>query len=168
MDNKSEKLKNLPNILTVVRICSVPFFVFFLLMGMRELIYGDPFPNRYVCLWIALGIFVIASVTDWLDGYIARKHSLITDFGKFMDPLADKILTVSALLCFVDIGVIRSVPVIIIIAREFAVSGMRLVTADKGVVAPADKLGKIKTAVTMITVIFMLCGEIFLAGRYVN
>lgn len=136
---------NLPNKLTLARIILVPIFVFFLLT--------DFIPFSPV---IALVIFIAASITDALDGHIARKNNLITNFGKFLDPLADKVLVVSALLCFVELGVISSVPVIIIVAREFMVSGLRLVTANEGVVVPAGIWGKLKTAFTMVTIVIIL------------
>ncbi len=136
---------NLPNKLTLARVILVPIFVFFLLT--------DFVPFSPV---IALVIFIAASITDALDGHIARKNNLITNFGKFLDPLADKVLVVSALLCFVELGVISSVPVIIIVAREFMVSGLRLVTANEGVVVPAGIWGKLKTAFTMVTIVIIL------------
>lgn len=136
---------NLPNKLTLARVILVPIFVFFLLT--------DFVPFSPV---IALVIFIAASITDALDGHIARKNNLITNFGKFLDPLADKVLVVSALLCFVELGVISSIPVIIIVAREFMVSGLRLVTANEGVVVPAGIWGKLKTAFTMVTIVIIL------------
>ncbi len=136
---------NLPNKLTLARVILVPIFVFFLLT--------DFVPFSPV---IALVIFIAASITDALDGHIARKNNLITNFGKFLDPLADKVLVVSALLCFVELGFISSVPVIIIVAREFMVSGLRLVTANEGVVVPAGIWGKLKTAFTMVTIVVIL------------
>jgi CDP-diacylglycerol--glycerol-3-phosphate 3-phosphatidyltransferase len=136
---------NLPNKLTLARVILVPFFVFFVLTDIIP--YSDI---------IALAIFVAASVTDALDGKIARKYNLITNFGKFLDPLADKVLVVSALLCFTELGLISSVPVIIIVAREFMVSGLRLVTANEGVVVPASIWGKLKTAFTMVAIVVIL------------
>ena len=136
---------NLPNKLTLARVVLVPFFVFFVLTDIVP--YSDI---------IALAIFVAASVTDALDGKIARKYNLITNFGKFLDPLADKVLVVSALLCFVELGFVSSVPVIIIVVREFMVSGLRLVTANEGVVVPAGIWGKLKTAFTMIAIVVIL------------
>jgi CDP-diacylglycerol--glycerol-3-phosphate 3-phosphatidyltransferase len=140
---------NLPNRLTLLRIVLVPFFAVFLsfkfdLLDMRI---------NYI---IALVIFVIASITDFLDGYIAREYGLSTTFGKFADPLADKILTSAALICFCFSGIVNPIPIIIILAREFMVSGLRLAVADKGIVVPAGIWGKLKTAFTMITIIFIL------------
>ncbi len=126
---------NLPNKLTLLRVILVPFYVFFMLT--------DIVPFSPV---IALAIFAAASATDALDGHIARSSNLVTTFGKFLDPLADKVLVVSALMCMVERGVIGSVPVIIIVAREFMVSGLRLVTANEGVVVAAGIWGKLKTA----------------------
>lgn len=136
---------NLPNKLTLARVILVPFFVLFLLTDFI------PYSNVF-----ALIIFIVASITDALDGHIARKNNLITNFGKFLDPLADKVLVVSALLCFVQLGVISSVPVIIIVAREFMVSGLRLITANEGVVVPAGIWGKLKTAFTMVTIVVII------------
>lgn len=143
---------NLPNKLTLLRVILVPFFVFFLLMDFM------PFSKA-----AALVIFIAASVTDALDGHIARSRNLVTTFGKFLDPLADKVLVLSALICFCELGVIGAVPVIIIMAREFMVSGLRLVTANEGVVVAAGIWGKLKTAFTMIAevvIMFTLCFSI--------
>ncbi len=137
---------NLPNKLTMLRVFLIPFFVFFLLTN-----YADPWSD-----WIALGIFIIASLTDLLDGKIARKYNLITNFGKFMDPLADKLLVCSALICLLDIGRIPCPVVLIIIAREFVISGFRLVASDKGRVLAASYWGKFKTTFQMIMVCMMI------------
>ncbi|MCI7766552.1 MAG: CDP-diacylglycerol--glycerol-3-phosphate 3-phosphatidyltransferase [Oscillospiraceae bacterium] len=136
---------NLPNKLTVARVVLVPFFIFFLLT--------DIVPMS--CLW-ALIVFALASITDALDGHIARSRNLVTNFGKFLDPLADKVLVISALVCFVEMGLAGAVPVIIIIAREFMVSGLRLVTAGEGVVVAAGIWGKLKTAFTMAAIVIIL------------
>ena len=138
---------NLPNKLTLLRVILIPFFVVFLLGA-------DTFGPWSV--YAALAIFIIASLTDMLDGKIARKYNLVTNFGKFMDPLADKLLVVSALVCYVDMGRIPSWIVLIIIAREFIISGFRLVAAESGIVIAASYWGKIKTTVQMITIIFMM------------
>ena len=106
--------------------------------------------------WVALVLFVVASLTDFLDGYIARKYNLITNFGKFMDPLADKILTISGMICLIELGRIPSWIVIIIVAREFIISGFRLVAAENGVVIAANYWGKFKTTFQMIMIILMI------------
>ena len=135
---------NLPNKLTMLRIIMIPFFVFFLL---------SEIPGRDI---IALVIFCAASLTDLADGKIARKYNLVTDFGKFMDPLADKLLVCSALICLVDLGRIPSWVVVIIVAREFAISGFRLIAADNGIVIAASYWGKFKTTFQMIMIILMI------------
>jgi CDP-diacylglycerol--glycerol-3-phosphate 3-phosphatidyltransferase len=152
---------NLPNKLTLLRIVLVPFFAVFLSFQFGAL----PMRINYI---IALILFVAASMTDFLDGYIAREYNLVTTFGKFADPLADKILVAAAFVCFAAMDVSgttvsailnpfgNSLPIIIILAREFMVSGLRLAVADKGVVVPAGIWGKLKTAFTMITIIFVL------------
>lgn len=137
---------NLPNKLTVCRVILIPFFVFFLLFD----------PASVSFKWIALGIFVIASLTDMLDGKIARKYNLITDFGKFMDPLADKLLVCSAMIGLIELGRIPSWIVIVIIAREFVISGFRLIASDNGRVIAASYWGKFKTTFQMIMVILMI------------
>ena len=138
---------NLPNKLTVLRVLLVPIFIFFLL---SDYIYNN--------LIYALGVFILASITDMLDGKIARKIGLVTDFGKFLDPLADKILVLSALVCFVEMGLIGSVPVVIILAREFVVTSVRLVASNKGKVIAANIFGKLKTFVQIISI----CGILLL------
>ena len=137
---------NLPNKLTILRIIMIPFFVFFLLSGV----------GGSASKWIALVIFAAASITDTLDGYIARRDNLITDFGKFMDPLADKLLVCSALICFVELDKLPAWMVIIIIAREFIISGFRLVASDNGIVIAASWWGKIKTTVQMVMSVFLI------------
>ena len=140
------KSMNLPNKLTLLRVFLIPFFVLFLLVP----IAGD------ASKWIALAIFCIASITDFLDGKIARKYNLVTNFGKFMDPLADKLLVCSALICFVDLKLIPTWIVLIIIAREFIISGFRLVASDNGVVIAASYWGKFKTTSQMIMIILLI------------
>lgn len=141
---------NLPNKLTLARVILVPFFVFFLLT--------DIVPFSKI---IALVIFIAASVTDALDGHIARSRNLVTTFGKFLDPLADKVLVIAALVCFCEMGIVGSVPLLIIITREFMVSGLRLVTANEGVVVAAGIWGKLKTAFTMVAEVVILVGLCF-------
>ena len=137
---------NTPNKLTVARMILVPFLVVFLLTG-----WGGE-ANR----WICLAIFVAASVTDWFDGHLARKYNLITNFGKFMDPLADKLLVCSAMICLIEKGQLAAWIVIIIIAREFIISGFRLVAADNGIVIAASYWGKFKTVFQMLMVIVLI------------
>ena len=136
---------NLPNKLTLLRVILVPFFLLFLLVDQIPL-HG---------LW-ALLIFTAASVTDALDGHIARSRGLITDFGKFLDPVADKVLVFAALIAFVELGLASSAAVVIMMAREFLVSSMRMVAASKGRVIAAGKSGKVKTAVTMVSIVAIL------------
>ena len=137
---------NTPNKLTVLRVIMVPIFVLFLLTG-----WGGS-ANRYICFVLFAG----ASVTDWFDGYLARKNNLVTDFGKFMDPLADKLLVCSALICMIELGRLPAWMVVIIIAREFIISGFRLIAAEKGVVIAANYWGKFKTATQMIMIILLI------------
>ena len=137
---------NLPNKLTVLRVIMVPFFVAFMLIPSL----GGA-ANKY----IALALFCIASFTDFLDGYLARKNNLVTNFGKFMDPLADKLLVCSALICLSSLGKLATWIVLVIIAREFIISGFRLVASDNGIVIAASYWGKFKT-VSHMTMIIML------------
>ena len=140
---------NLPNKLTVIRVLFIPLMV--------ALYYLDPAKetlNWYS--YLIAGLFVLASFTDFLDGYLARKHNIITTFGKFLDPLADKLLVMFALLLLLDIEVIGMWVVLIILSREFIVTGVRLVAMDEGRVIAASKLGKYKTASTLIALIFLL------------
>lgn len=143
---------NLANKLTVLRIVLVPFFVAFLLV--------DAIPYNFA---FALFFFIIASITDALDGKIARKRNLVTDFGKFLDPLADKVLVVSALVCFVELNLVPSWVVVIIIAREFMVTSIRLVavSSEKKVVISASIFGKLKTITQMVGIIGILLMQVF-------
>ena len=137
---------NLPNKLTILRIVMVPFFVGVLLTDC----FGD------ASKWVALGIFIAASLTDMLDGKIARKYNLVTNFGKFMDPLADKLLVCSAMICLVELERLPAWIVIVIIAREFIISGFRLIASDNGVVIAASWWGKFKTVFQMAMVILLI------------
>lgn len=137
---------NLPNKLTIIRVIMIPVFLFFLLTD-----YAGG-ASKY----IAAAIFVVASLTDMLDGKIARKYNLVTNFGKFMDPLADKLLVCSALIAFVELQYLPAWIVIIIISREFIISGFRLIAADKGVVIAANYWGKFKTTFQMIMTILLI------------
>ena len=135
---------NLPNKLTLLRVCLIPVFLLF--------VYVSAIPCHYL---LALIVFAAASLTDMLDGKIARKHNLVTNFGKFLDPLADKVLVITALIVLVDLPDFRmnAIPLIIIVAREFMVSGLRLLAAEDGVVIPAGIWGKLKTSFTMVTLV---------------
>ena len=134
---------NLPNKLTLGRVILVPFFIAVYLLGYY---------------WVALIIFCVASITDYFDGMLARKNNLVTNFGKIMDPLADKILVYSALCLFIESDVIKAWMLIIILAREFAIAGMRAVAASEGRVLAAGMSGKIKTVLQMVAVILFLLG----------
>ena len=134
---------NLPNKLTLSRIILIPVFMAVLYWGFSG--------SEYV----ALAIFIIASLTDLLDGKLARKYNLVTDFGKFADPLADKMLVTAAMLWFVAVGQMPAWALLIVICREFAVSGLRMIAADKGKVIAAGWSGKVKTAATMVCVVLM-------------
>ena len=138
---------NWPNKLTVLRVIMIPFFVGALLWE-----HGENQTMR----WAAAGIFIIASLTDLLDGKIARKYNMVTNFGKFMDPLADKLLVCSALICLIELGQLPAWMVIIIISREFIISGFRLVASDNGVVIAASYWGKFKTTFQMLAVILLI------------
>ena len=139
---------NLPNKLTILRVILIPVFLVFLLV--------DAIPFNVI---LALVIFAAASLTDMIDGKIARKYNLVTNFGKFLDPLADKMLVMAALVCFCGMGWADVVAVIIILAREFMVSALRLVTAGEGIVVAAGIWGKLKTAFTMVAVVVILFAE---------
>jgi len=137
---------NLPNKITLFRVIMIPVLLVLMLVP------GIPLGNHFAAL-----VFIVASVSDFLDGYLARKNNLVTNCGKFMDPLADKLLVCSALICFVEFHYIPSWIVIIIIAREFIISGFRLVASDNGVVIAASYWGKFKTTFQMIScVLFIL------------
>ena len=140
---------NLPNKLTILRVIMIPFFVLALLYN-----GGENQTLRYV----AAAIFIIASLTDMLDGKIARKYNLVTNFGKFMDPLADKLLVCSALICLVELKELPAWMVIVIISREFIISGFRLVASDNGVVIAASYWGKFQTTFQMIAVVLLIVG----------
>lgn len=157
---------NLPNKLTVFRMILILPFVLLLLGGFHEwgwftAIFGGIL--EYVD-YIALAVFIIASLTDLLDGKIARKYNLITNFGKFMDPLADKLLVCAAMICLVEMGRLAAWIVIIIISREFIISGFRLVASDKGVVIAASYWGKFKTTFQMV----MICLLIVNNGHFLS
>lgn len=136
---------NLPNKLTMARVVMIPVFLVLLYLGLY---------------WPALGVFVVASLTDMLDGKIARKYHLVTDFGKFADPLADKLLVTSAFVWFVEVGVMPAWICFIILAREFIVTGLRIVAIEKGRVIAAGMLGKIKTTIQMVSIVLILIPQV--------
>jgi len=144
---------NLPNRLTIARMVLTVFFVAFLTTSTH---WGDV---------VALFLFITASATDWLDGYLARRLNQMTNFGKLMDPLADKVLVASALVCLIPLGALPAWAVIVIITREFLITGLRQLAAGQGVILPADPLGKHKTAWQLITILFFLtllaAGDLF-------
>ena len=147
---------NLPNKLTVVRVLMIPFFVWFMLPSLG----GEMAASK----WIELAIFCIASLTDLLDGKIARKYNLVTNFGKFMDPLADKLLVGAAMICLVEMGRLPAWIVIVIISREFIISGFRLIASDNGIVIAASYWGKFKTVFQMAMIIVLIAafeGSVF-------
>ena len=137
---------NLPNKLTILRVLMIPFFVLFMLWNITGA--ADK--------WIAAVIFIVASLTDMLDGKIARKYNLVTNFGKFMDPLADKLLVSAAMICLVEMGRLPAWMVIVIISREFIISGFRLIASDNGVVIAASYWGKFKTVFQMAMIIVLI------------
>lgn len=155
---------NLPNKLTIFRMILILPFVLLLLGGYHEwgwftAVFGGILEKVD---YIALAIFIIASLTDLLDGKIARKYNLVTNFGKFMDPLADKLLVCAAMICLVEMGRIPAWIVIIIISREFIISGFRLIASDKGVVIAANYWGKFKTTFQMLMVCLMIVNNGYL------
>ncbi len=155
---------NLPNKLSILRILLIPIILIFLLPV--KLFAFEPtgwnlFINDFGRIFAAI-LFIVASLTDYADGVIARKYNLITNLGKFLDSLADKMLVISVLIALVDIGRISSVFVVIIVLREFMVTGLRLVASNKGVVMAAEMIGKIKTVTQMIAIIYILFEPLFI------
>ena len=136
----------------MLRVLLIPVFVVFMMLT----------PDYSWCRFAAAGVFVAASLTDLLDGKIARKYNMVTNFGKFMDPLADKLLVCTALICFVHFHMIPTWIVIVIVAREFIISGFRLVAAEKGLVLAASKLAKVKTTFQMIMIVVLILGFEFM------
>ncbi|MEN2464502.1 CDP-diacylglycerol--glycerol-3-phosphate 3-phosphatidyltransferase [Ornithinibacillus sp. FSL M8-0202] len=147
---------NIPNRITLSRILLIPIFILLMSLPLNwgEWSIGDN--TLPVSHFIAALLFIIASATDWIDGHYARKHNLVTNLGKFLDPLADKLLVSAALILLVEIGAAPAWVVIIIISREFAVTGLRLVAAGEGIVLAAGKMGKLKTATQMIAIAALL------------
>lgn len=144
---------NLPNKLSILRVLSIPVIVTFMMIQDRT------------CQWIALALFILASFTDYLDGHIARKHGLITDFGRFIDPIADKLLVLSTMIMLIYQGFLPPWAVIIILARELSVDGLRLIAVTKKTVIAASPLGKIKTVTQMILIIWTMVERIVFQHR---
>lgn len=151
---------NIPNRITVSRICLIPIFVLMMVLDFgwgNMSILGATLPVEH---FVGALIFIIASVTDWIDGHYARKYNLVTNLGKFLDPLADKLLVSSAFILLVEMGASPAWVIIIIISREFAVTGLRLICAEQGEVVAANQLGKIKTWTQIIAIASLLMNNI--------
>lgn len=155
---------NLPNKLTILRIILIPIMVVLYYIDALEV---EAFMGITWKFLLMVSVFIIASLTDFLDGYLARKLDLVTTFGKFMDPLADKILVMAALLLLADAGLVWAWLVIVILSREFIVSGIRLVAVSEGKVIAASNLGKYKTATTMIAIILLFIAPLAVIGHYI-
>lgn len=159
----SQKLWTPANVITLVRICLVPLFVIAIISPWPEWLSLPPVANQEKSL-VAAFIFVVISCTDWLDGYLARSRNEVTTFGKFMDPLADKILVTAALLALIELGTLPSWVVLIILSREFIVSGVRMMAASEGVVIAASWYGKCKTVFQMIAIVLFTIKDSYMVG----
>ena len=146
---------NTPNKLTLLRVILIPFFIFFILNPIEA--------NSNLNVIIALVVFCLASLTDALDGYLARKHNQVTTFGKLMDPIADKMLTISAMICFLELDVryMTSVVIILVVFREFIITGLRLIAVSDNLVIAAGKWGKLKTIIQMVAIIVIMVDMVF-------
>ena len=165
-DSSEQKLWTASNIITVTRILLVPVFVAVLLAPWPEWFgMNTAFSDDWKCI-IATGVFILISCTDWLDGYLARSRNEVTDFGKFMDPLADKILVAAALISLVELGSLPTWVVLVILAREFIVSGVRMMAASKGEVIAASMLGKFKTVFQMIAIVLFTIKDSHMIGGF--
>lgn len=147
---------NLPNKITLSRICLIPIFILMLSIPLDLGAWDIGMTSLPITHFIATLIFLIASMTDWLDGYLARKYQLITNMGKFLDPLADKLLVSAAFILLVELGLAPAWIVILIISREFAVTGLRLVAAGEGIVLAASNMGKLKTVSQILAIALLL------------
>lgn len=154
---------NLPNKLTMLRVIMIPIMVVIYYIDALDYIVFMDISMKFLLI---VAVFIIASVTDFFDGYLARKLNLVTTFGKFADPLADKLLVMAALLILAESGLVWTWLVIVILSREFIVSGIRLVAVSEGKVIAASKLGKYKTSVTMIAIILLFISPLQIAGHY--
>ncbi len=162
--NRQRLFFNAPNVITIIRILLVPLFVAVLLSPWPEWFGVDRFQSYNWKSIVAAIVFIVISSTDWLDGYLARKNNQVTTFGKFIDPLADKILVVSALVALVELGDLPSWVVLIFLSREFIVSGIRMISAAEGVVIQASILGKVKTVFQMIAIVLFTIKDSYMFG----
>ena len=148
------QILNLPNIITMARIAAIPLLCFLLLSPGRENGLLQP-PGRDYCFWAA-ALFAVASVTDWLDGYLARRMGIVTVFGKFLDPIADKLIVMAALIMILPFGRVPAWMVLVILGREMIITGLRSIASSEGIVIPASNLGKFKTIFQLVAIIALL------------